>query len=171
MIELELSAPRVTTWGEIWSHEIVSRHFLFEHTVTSEKYIQMLQNKIIPELEEHPNFHTKIIWQHNNGAPLHYGQHVRDYLDNTFAQWIGHRRTIEWSPRSLDITPCDFSLWEIMKDNVYTGKPRDVEHLKFLIKQEFTSLNGDIELCQSICRSVANRCEICVSTEGAQFEH
>ena len=46
-----------------------------------------------------------------------------------------------------------------------------MNHLKLLIEQEFASINDDIELCQSICRTVADRCEMCISTEGKQFEH
>ena len=82
-----------------------------------------------------------------------------------------YRITVEWPPRPPDLTSCDFSLWEIIKDRVYAQKPRDVNHLKLLIEQEFTSLNDNIELCQAICRSVANRCQMCISTEGKQFEH
>ncbi len=67
----------------------------------------MLKNNIIPELEEHSNFQT-MVWQ-QDGAPPH-GQVVREYLDNTFTQWIGRRRTVEWPPRSPHLTPCDFSL-------------------------------------------------------------
>ncbi|CAF3410470.1 unnamed protein product [Rotaria sp. Silwood1] len=129
----------------------------------------MLKDNIIPQLEEHPNFQT-MIWQ-QDGAPPHYGQVVRNYLDDTFLQWIGRRGAIKWPPRSPGLTSCDFSLWGIIKDRVYAQKPRDVNHLKILIKEEFTSLNDDIELCQAICRSVAKRCEICISTGGKQFEH
>ncbi|CAF5022496.1 unnamed protein product [Rotaria sp. Silwood1] len=86
-----------------------------------------------------------------DGAPPHYGQIVRDYLDDILVDWIGRRVTVEGPPRSPDLTPCDFSLWGIMKDRVYAQSPRDVNHLKSLIKQEFTSLNDNIELCQTIC--------------------
>jgi DNA-binding XRE family transcriptional regulator len=167
IIEQELHTPRVIVWGGIWSNGVVGP-FYFEDTVTSDNYLQMLKNNIISQLEEHPNFET-MIWQ-QDGAPPHYGQAVRDYLDNTFAQWIGRRGTIEWPPRSPDLTPCDFSLWGII-DHVYAARPRDLDHLKLLIEEEFTSLNDNIELCQSICRSVANRCQICINIEGKQFEH
>ena len=84
---------------------------------------------------------------------------------------IFYRITVELPPRSPDLTPCGFSLWGIIKDRVYAQKPRDVNHLKLLIEQEFTSLNDNIELCQAICCSVANRCQMYISTEGKQFEH
>ncbi|CAF1410132.1 unnamed protein product [Adineta ricciae] len=106
-----------------------------------------------------------------NGAPPHYGKVVRDYLDDTFVHWIGRRGTTEWPPRSPDLTPCDFSLWGIIKDRVYTQNPRSVNDMKALIKEEFRSVNDDIKLCQSICRSVASRCQMCTDTEGKQFEH
>jgi len=125
--------------------------------------------RIIPQLQEHSAFQT-MIWQ-QDGAPPHYGQIVRDYLDDTFLQWIGRRGTVEWPPRSPDLTPCDFSLWGIIKDRVYAQQPRNVNHLKLLIEQEFTSLNNNIELCKAICRSVADRCQMCINTEGKQFEH
>lgn len=47
----------------------------------------MLKNNIIPQLEEHSAF-QKMIWQQDD-APPHYGTVVRDYLDDTFLQWIG----------------------------------------------------------------------------------
>ncbi|CAF3931381.1 unnamed protein product [Rotaria sp. Silwood1] len=155
IIEQELNVPQVIVWGGIWSNGVIGP-FFFEGNVTSEKYLQMLKNNIIPQLREHSAFQT-MIWQ-QDGAPPHYGQIVRDYLDDTFLQWIGRRGTVEWPPRSPDLTPCDFSLWGIIKDRVYAQQPRDVNHLKLLIEQEFTSLNNNIELCQAICRSVADRC-------------
>ncbi|CAF1432800.1 unnamed protein product, partial [Rotaria sordida] len=106
-----------------------------------------------------------MIWQ-QDGAPPHYGQIVRDYLDDTFLQWIGRRGTVEWPPRSPDLTPCDFSQWGMIKDRVYAQQPRDVNHLKLLIELEFTSFNNNIELCQAICCSVADRCYMCINTEG-----
>ena len=45
-----------------------------------------------------------------DGAPLHYDQIVRDYLDDTFLQWIGRRGTIEWASQSPNLTPYDFTL-------------------------------------------------------------
>jgi hypothetical protein len=38
-----------------------------------------------------------------------------------------------------------------------------MNHLKSLIEQEFISLNDNVE-----CRSVANRCQMCINTEGKQ---
>ncbi len=92
-------------------------------------------------------------------------------MDDTFVRWIDRRGTVEWPPRSPDLTPCDFSLWGIIKDRVYAQNPRNINHLKSLIQEEFISLNDNIELCQAICRSVADSCQMCINTDGKQFEH
>ena len=43
--------------------------------------------------------------------------------------------------------------------------------MKSLIEKEFISLNSNNELCEEICRSVADRCPMCIENEGKQFEH
>jgi transposase len=167
IIEQEMHVPKVVVWGGIWSTGVVGPVF-FEGNVTSEKYFQMLENHIIPLLEKHSAFRT-MIWQ-QDGAPPHYAQIVRDYLGDTFVEWIGRRGSVEWPPRSPDLTPCDFSLWGIIKDRVYAQTPRDVNRLKTLIEEQFKLLNDNIELCQSICRSVADRCQMCIDVQGKHFE-
>ncbi|CAF5219211.1 unnamed protein product, partial [Rotaria magnacalcarata] len=70
------------------------------------------------------------------------------------------------APLHCDLTPYDLSLWGIMKYRVYAQSPRDANHLKSLIKQKITSLNDNIELCQTICQSVADRCQMCINAGG-----
>ena len=59
----------------------------------------------------------------------------------------------------------------MIKDRVYAQNPRDINPLKSLIEEEFTLINDNIESCQAICRSVADRYQMCMNTEGKQFEH
>ncbi|CAF2114021.1 unnamed protein product [Rotaria magnacalcarata] len=61
--------------------------------VTSQTYLQMLKDHIIPQLEEHSAFQI-MIWQQDD-APLHCGKIVRDSLDDTFLNWIGRRGTVQ----------------------------------------------------------------------------
>jgi len=73
--------------------------------------------------------------------------------------------------RIPDSTPYDFLLWEIIKDRVYAAKYHVVGYIKFLIEEKFTLLNNNMELCQSICLSIPNRCQMYIITEGKQFKH
>ncbi len=58
-----------------------------------------------------------------------------------------------------------------MKDRIDTQNLQDINHLKSLIKQDFTLLNDTPESCQAIRRSVDNCCQMCINTEGKQSEH
>ena len=55
---------------------------------------------------------------------------VREFLDEEFSErWIGRGGLLEWSPRSPDLNPLDFSIWGLLKDKVYSEEIRDVQHL------------------------------------------
>lgn len=37
---------------------------------------------------------------------------------------------IDWPARYPDLTPCDFSMWALLKENLFSEKPQTLEHLK-----------------------------------------
>lgn len=51
-----------------------------------------------------------------DSALAHYGVIIRDWLNAKFAQ------PITWPPRSPDLTPLDFYVWDYMKDYLYSRK-------------------------------------------------
>ena len=64
-------------------------------------------------------------------APPHYQQDVRVFLDEKLqGHCIGRRGTIEFPPRSPDLTPLDFYLWGTLKDVVYRKKPATLGDLR-----------------------------------------
>jgi len=72
-------------------------------------------------------------FQHD-GAPSHYTRHVMQHLNDTFPnRWIGHGSTINWPPRSPDLTPLDFCLWGLMKSEVYRKKVDTRDELLVII--------------------------------------
>ncbi|KAJ4440129.1 hypothetical protein ANN_08267 [Periplaneta americana] len=47
-----------------------------------------------------------------DGAPPHFGRHVRNHLNATFPdRWIGRGGPVTWPPRSPDLTALDSFLW------------------------------------------------------------
>ncbi|GBM77863.1 hypothetical protein AVEN_24615-1 [Araneus ventricosus] len=65
-----------------------------------------------------------------DGAPPHYGNIVREFLETTFLQrWIGRGAVMAWPPRSPDITPLDLYLWGYVKQQVYSERINDMNHL------------------------------------------
>ncbi|GIX86942.1 hypothetical protein CEXT_254571 [Caerostris extrusa] len=80
-------------------------------------------------------FQSNVMFQ-QNGASQHWSSDVRRSLDKTFLQqWIGR----DGHPRSPDITPLDFYLWNYVKDrSCYTY--RDACDLRHIITETINSV-------------------------------
>lgn len=168
-LEQQLNQPGVTVWGGISSSGVLGPIF-FDGTVTGDKYLEILMNEVVPQLQQQPNSHE--LYFHQDGAPPHYSRAVRAYLDETFPEkWIGRRGPIDWPARSPDFTPMDFFFWGVLKDKVYSLKPRSVGDLKNYIRDAFQGINAQRNLCKIVCRSVKGRLQSCVNCNGQQFEH
>jgi hypothetical protein len=57
---------------------------------------------------------------------------------------------------ALDLTPCDNSLWDIIKETAYSKKPCYVHQMKDLICQDFETTNSNKELFTAINYSLVN---------------
>jgi len=90
-------------------------------------YKHLLQETLRCTSEE---FQPRIIFQ-QDGAPRHWSSDVRRFLDATCPnRWIGRDGLTPWPPRSPDITPLDFFLWEYVKDKVFSTPVPDITKLK-----------------------------------------
>jgi hypothetical protein len=89
-----------------------------EATITGTVYLDMLQQFLIPRLDEdhcEGRFHFE-----QDGPLLHYLGEVREYLNTSFPSlWVGRAAPIAWLPCSLDLTPLDLFLWGFLKDRVF----------------------------------------------------
>ena len=73
-------------------------------TITGIVYLDMLQEFLIPQLDEDDQ-EGRIHFQ-QDGAPPHYLGEVHEYLNTRFpGRWIGRAAPIAWPPRSPDLTP------------------------------------------------------------------
>ena len=71
----------------------------------------------------------------------------------------------------IRLDPMDFFFWGVLKDKVYSQKPRIVNDLKNHIREAFHEINAQSDLCEKVCRNVRDRFQSCVNQEGKQFEH
>ena len=85
-----------------------STSILDDHT-TGQNYPDFLQNELPKQLEDVPLATRIAMYFRHDGAPSHYTRHVMQHLNDTFPnRWISHGSTINWPPRSPDLTPLDF---------------------------------------------------------------
>jgi hypothetical protein len=76
--------------------------FFMETTITGIVYLDMFQQFLIPQLDEDDQ-EGRIHFQ-QDGAPPHYHEEVREYLNKRFpGRWIGRAAPIAWPPRSPGI--------------------------------------------------------------------
>ena len=166
-IERDVNAPGVTVWAAICCDALIGP-FFFPGNVTSESYTIILREKFYPVVANWPDIQER--WFQHDGAPAHYGNVARKWLTDTFGnRWIGRRGGLEWPPRSPDLTPPDFFLWGVIKEAVYSTKPRSLEELKERITNTFLSITP--ELCHKVCSSMENRVLKCIKVNGGQFEY
>ncbi|GBM89004.1 hypothetical protein AVEN_51208-1, partial [Araneus ventricosus] len=82
-----------------------------------------------------------------DGASPHWNIHFRRYLNDELPhRWIERVGEDDltfypWPPRSPDLTPCDFLLWELTKDIVFVPPlPKALKELMKTLKQPMKTL-------------------------------
>ena len=84
-------------------------------------------------------------YQHD-GAPPHFSQVVRQYLNHNFPnRRIGRGGAQNWPPWSPDLNPLDYHVWGYMKATVYAQKANTTELLQRL-QEASTTLQCFIRL-------------------------
>jgi len=67
--------------------------------------------------------HDRKMYYQPEGAPPHFSQVVRQYLNHKFpSRWIGRGGVHNWPPRSPVLHPLDYHVWGYIKVIVYVHK-------------------------------------------------
>ena len=160
---------KLNVWAGMVGDTIIGPFFI-EGNLNAVSYEQLLRNQIVPAIQALKGDDFENIWFQQDGAPAHYGVNVRQYLNETFFErWIGRRGTVEWAPRSPDLTPLDYFLWGYLKDRVYRNNPQNLEELSRRIVQEINAIPR--QMIRNAIESFYNRIGYCQEANGEQFEH
>lgn len=162
IVEHERDSPKLNVWCCLTLDAVIGPFFFEEPTVTGATYLNMLRDYARRRIPEGYIFQQ-------DGAPPHYSNAVRTYLNETFpARWIGRRGPIEWPPRSPDLTPLDFFLWGYIKTIVYQTPVRNLGELRQRIIDACESVTP--QMLQNVWREVEYRLDVCRATSGAHIE-
>jgi hypothetical protein len=125
--------------------QLIGPFFFKDDTVNGENYLSMLQNFFRPEVRRLHKVRSIIFQQ--DGASPHFTIDVRQYLDHQFPhRWIGRGGPTGWGPRSPDLTPLDFFLWDDLKNIIYKTPIKDLTELQKRINNEIESISK-VTLC------------------------
>ncbi|GFS55237.1 transposable element tc3 transposase [Trichonephila clavipes] len=122
----------VTAWCGLTA-EFILRPFFFEtlppqapkrYFVTNARYSELLQQRFIPALKERQCLQTTIFKK--DGETPHIGRPAKVLLNANFGDnhVVSRHFPDAWPPRSTDLNPCDFWLWEFLRDRVDRGRIR-----------------------------------------------
>ena len=165
-------SPKGNVFCAVSRTKVYAPFFPHENTVPEVTYLDMVSEWLLPQLQQ-DNEHFIFI---QDGAPPHWHNGVRHYLDENLPRlWIG-RSTVEnmtlifWPPRSPDLTACDFFLWGCIKDRVFVlPLPVSLNKLKLRITTAFASV--DKYMLRSVWTELDYRIDICRVTKGSHIEH
>ena len=105
------------------------------------------------------------VYFQQDGATCHTATETLDLLKTKFGERVISRRgTVNWSPRSCDLTPLDFFLWGYLKDKVYANNPKTTEDLKNNIIEEIRAI--DDEVFRSVIENFEQRMDHCQKSLG-----
>ena len=140
---------------------------ILDETMNGERYLNMLRDKVLPEISSWDNLEDLIFMQ--DGAAPHFHKDVREWLDTTFPErWLGRRGPHKWPARSPDLTPCDFFLWGWAKEEVYKTKPQTIPELKERIFDVLGNVPSDF--LRKTTNNIPKRLEKLIANNGGHFE-
>ena len=157
---------KVTVWCGMTSSRLIGP-FILRETMNGDRYLQMLQQDVWPEVSTWPNADELVFMQ--DGAPPHYKRDVRNWLNANFQdRWIGRAGPQEWPARSPDLTPCDFFLWGFLKEQVYKTNPKNLDDLELSITEAIRNI--PVNFIQKACHAVPNRLQKLRRKNGGHIE-
>ena len=166
-------APHVTVWCAISPSAVIGPYFFLHRgktvTVTATRYKNMLEKFFVPELQRRGIPLSKV-WFQQDGAKPHTAHGVLKYLSEVFgARVLSKNTSVEWPPRSPDLTAPDFFLWGWLKMEVYRNTPTSLKALKQRLR---TLINGiSAPTLRALRDAMVARCHACLRQRGGPIEH
>jgi len=140
--------------------------------MTGQNYLDFLQNSLPKQLEDTLLATRIAMYFQHDGAPSHYTRHMMQLLNDTFPnRWIGRGSTINWPPRSPDLTPLDFCLWGLMKSEVCRRRVDTRDELLVNILDVIVCIKERHDALRRTTRHVFTRVAKCTDVDGGIFEH
>jgi hypothetical protein len=99
----------VSVWAGIVKGNFVDPYLLSDK-LTAQRYRYFLETVLAGLLKDMPLAVRQRLWFQHDGAPAHYGEDIRQWLNATYpGRWIGPGGPTAWTPRSPELTPMIFS--------------------------------------------------------------
>ena len=136
-------------------------------SVNKERYLKMIQKKIIPSLKRKSYFNN--IWWMQDGAPCHTAKIVMEFLTEKFGGKIISRNSpIPWPAKSPDLNPLDYWFWGYAQARVQHEKPTSIAEVQEIVTK--VARNCRKEIVERAAMNIAKRASKCFDKNGSHFE-
>ncbi|GFY36624.1 DUF4817 domain-containing protein [Trichonephila clavipes] len=167
-IETPLHSEKLTVWCALWAGGIIGPYFFkndegHNATVNGDRYRAMITNFFIPELNNHD---VQELWFQQDGATCHTARATIDLLKDTFGdRLISRFGPANWPPRSCDLTPLDYFLWDYVKSLVYADKPQTLDHLEENIRRVIADIRP--QMLEKVIENWTSRLDYIRASRGS----
>jgi len=159
---------KINVWCGIIGSHIIGPIF-FQETLNADRYSALIETDLPVLLETLLRLRLDM-WFQQDECPSHTSRVARTVLNTMFPnKWIGKYSSINYPPRSPDLTILDYYLWKRVKDLVYRECPITRDDMINRISKAIRSI-GDDEILRAT-KSFQNRVDACIVENGAHFEH
>lgn len=160
----------VNVWAGIIGDRLVGPCFIEGH-LTGVNYLSMLQGVIAELIDDVPLALLRNFFYQQDDASPHFARDVRQFLTNEYGeQWIGRKGPVPWPPRSPDLNPCNFFLWNELRRRVYENEVQSQDELKANIISAFDDLKSDHAMLKKMQKDIYKRAKLCLKSNGQRFE-
>lgn len=170
--ERSLHSERVTVWCAVAEFGVCGPYFFEKDghavTVTSARYVEMLQNFLQPRLNKLA-VDAEDIWFQQDGATAHTARLTMDLLRGLFpGHIISHCGDIPWPARLPDLARCNFFLWGHLKAEVYKHRPHTLDELQTAIREEIVAIPPD--MTARVMNNFRKRLNVCIRSQGRHMD-
>ncbi|GFT32646.1 putative DD41D transposase [Trichonephila clavipes] len=123
----------------------------------------MITNFFIPELNNHD---VQELCIEQEGATFHTARVTIDLLKDTLGdRLISRFGPVKSPPRSCDLTPLDYFLWDCVKSLVYAGKPQTLDHLEDNIRRVIADIRP--QMLEKVIENRTSRLDYIRASRGS----
>ena len=123
-VEFEQGADSVTVWISLTRTGVVIGPHSIQENLNTREYLRIIRYHVIQRDFLRNNINRQVMWWQRDGAPGHTSNITLQYLRGQFpGRVMSKRGDWPWSPRSPDLSVCDFFLWGHLKQQIW-----DVPH-------------------------------------------
>jgi transposase len=159
---VKFGGGNIMVWGCMgWNG--VGRLAEVEGRMNAEQYVLILEDNLLPSMEESGIYWKDLIFQQDND-PKHTSKMAKDWMEST------NITLLDWSPQSPDINPIEH-LWHHMKKELskYPTHPKGVWEIWERVVEVWNNIPA--EVCQNLIASMPRRLEAVIKAKGGHTKY